>query len=139
MFTSLYLAFFQENVISFLLFLAVVPSAINVLFAYFINFVPFEQSGETPASTGAPGYPFFLLVYCHMTLSRGSFMGHTCLKCWACCHHAQKLTLEVWLLRTEVGLWGPARRVSWLLSARDGPGRWFPTAWAECPHGNDDR
>ena len=59
MFTSLYLAFFQENVISFLLFLAVVPSAINVLFAYFINFVPFEQSGETPASTGAPCYPFF--------------------------------------------------------------------------------
>ena len=59
-FTSLYLAFFQEDVIAYLLFLAVVPSATNLLFAFFINFVPFEQSGETPATTGAPANPFHL-------------------------------------------------------------------------------
>ena len=52
MYTSLYVGFLQPDTLGFLIFIAVVPTAVVLIVACFVNFVPFTQAKEIPAHTG---------------------------------------------------------------------------------------
>ena len=52
MYTSLYVGFLQPDTLGFLLFIAVVPTAVVLIAACFVNHVPFTQAKEDPAQTG---------------------------------------------------------------------------------------
>ncbi|CAL5228367.1 g11486 [Coccomyxa viridis] len=51
-YTSLYVGFLQPDTLGFLIFIAVVPTAVILIAACFVNFVPFTQAKEIPAHTG---------------------------------------------------------------------------------------
>ncbi len=52
MYTSLYVGFLQPDTLGFLIFIAVVPTAVVLIAACFVNFVPFTQAKEIPSHTG---------------------------------------------------------------------------------------
>ena len=51
-YTSLYVGFLQPDTLGFLIFIAVVPTAVVLIAACFVNFVPFTQAKEIPTHTG---------------------------------------------------------------------------------------
>ena len=51
-YTSLYVGFLQPDTLGLLLFIAVVPTAVVLIAACFVNHVPFVQAKEAAAPTG---------------------------------------------------------------------------------------
>ena len=52
MYTSLYVGFLQPDTLGLLLFIAIVPTAVVLGAACFVNHVPFIQAKEAAAPTG---------------------------------------------------------------------------------------
>jgi hypothetical protein len=59
-YTSLYVGFLQPDTLAFLVFIAVVPTAVALVAACFVNSVPFTQDKEVPAHTSEA------LASCHI-------------------------------------------------------------------------
>lgn len=51
-YTSLYVGFLQPDTLGLLLFIAIVPTAVVLVAACFVNHVPFAQAKEAAAPTG---------------------------------------------------------------------------------------
>ena len=51
-YTSLYVGFLQPDTLGLLLFIAIVPTAVVLIAACFVNHVPFVQAKEAAAPTG---------------------------------------------------------------------------------------
>ena len=51
-YTSLYVGFLQPDTLGLLLFIAIVPTAVVLIAACFVNHVPFIQAKEAAAPTG---------------------------------------------------------------------------------------